>query len=394
MAEYVRTMKKESVTVNSENAFHEGLEDVIAAESSICFIDGKNSKLAYRGYDIHDLAAKSTFEETAYLLLHGKLPSKKELEGFCAAIAAERALPEGVTKLLSSFPKNAHPMAVLRSAVSVLAFFDAESEDKSEPANFRKAVRLIGKIPTIIAAFERLRHGQPVLDPKKDASWSTARNFLYMLKGSEATAVENAMLDKYFILLAEHDLNASTFTARITASTTSDIYSAVSAAVGTLKGDLHGSANTRTMESLLAIGDVNRVDSFVDEALREKKKIMGFGHRIYKGPDPRAADLQEMARTLAASNAAQAKWYAISEKLEKAVWEKKKLNCNVDFYSASVLYTLGVPVDLFTTLFAISRMAGWTAHVLEQYRHNRLIRPVSLYTGATHQTYVPIQDRS
>jgi citrate synthase len=215
-----------------------------------------------------------------------------------------------------------------------------------------------------------------------------------MLKGREGTAVETRMLDKYFILLAEHDLNASTFSARISASTLSDMYSAVSAAVGTLKGDLHGSANTRTMESLLAIGDVSKVDAFVEDAILNKKKIMGFGHRIYKGPDPRAKDLHEMAKTLAESNPEQAKWYAISEKLERAVWERKKLHCNVDFYSASVLYTIGIPVDLFTTLFAISRMAGWTAHVLEQYGHNRLIRPVSQYTGAEAQNYIPIQDRS
>ena len=201
------------------------------------------------------------------------------------------------------------------------------------------------------------------------------------------------MLDQYFILLVEHDLNASTFAARTAASTLSDIYSAVSAAVGTLKGDLHGSANSRAMESILAIGDVGRVDAFLDNAIQNKSKIMGFGHRVYKGPDPRAADLRRMSKTLADSHPDQAKWYQISEKLEKAVWEKKKLNCNVDFYSASVLYMLGIPIDLFTTLFAASRMAGWSAHVLEQYAHNRLIRPVSQYTGAMNQTYIPIQQR-
>lgn len=377
-----------------QSAFHEGLEGVVAAESSICLIDGKNSKLHYRGYDIHELVANSSFEETAYLLLVGKLPTAKELDVFCADVASERGLPQRVAQLLSSFPKDAHPMAVLRSAVSMLAFYDAEAEDKSSEANKRKAIRLIGKVPTIVAAFDRLRRKQAVVEPKREASWPSARNFLYMMKGREGSAVENKMLDKYLILLAEHDLNASTFASRITASTTSDIYSAITTAVGTLKGDLHGSANTRTMESLLAIGDPSRVEAFVDEALRAGRKIMGFGHRVYKGPDPRAKDLHEMAKALAEANPEQAKWYAISEKLEKVVWEKKKLNCNVDFYSASVLYTLGVPVDLFTTLFAASRMAGWTAHVLEQYSHNRLIRPVSQYTGPLNQTYIPIQKRN
>ena len=386
--------KKELIAVSPESAFHEGLEDVIAAESSICLIDGKNSRLAYRGYDIHELAEHSNFEETAYLLLLGKLPTARELEDFKAKIAAERELPEGFVKLLSSFPKNANPMAFLRSAVSTLAFFDSESEDKSPEANFRKAIRLIAKTPLIVAYFERMRQGKELIAPQKDASWSGAKNFLYMLRGKEASEVENQMLDKYYVLLTEHDLNASTFTARTVASTQSDIYSAISGAVGTLKGDLHGSANTRTMESLIEIDDVSKVESFVEQSLAQKKKFMGFGHRIYKGPDPRASDLRKMAKALADANPGQAKWYAISEKLEKLVWEKKKLNCNVDFYSASVLYILGIPVDLFTTLFAISRMAGWTAHFLEQSSHNRLIRPVSLYTGATHQAYVPIQKRS
>ncbi len=386
-------MQKEVTAVKSEESFHEGLEGVVAAESSICLIDGQNSKLMYRGYDIHELTARSNFEEITYLLYYGKLPISNELSAFRSSLAAERALPGEILRLLSSFPKGAHPMAALRSAVSLLAFYDSETEDKSPEANFRKAIRLTAKVPTLVATIDRLRAEKPVIEPKLDASWSTAKNFLYMMKGKEGTAVENTMLDKYLILLAEHDLNASTFAARITASTLSDIYSAIASAVGTLKGDLHGSANTRTMESLLAIGDVSRVDSFVEESLRAKRKFMGFGHRIYKGPDPRAKDLHDMAKALADSNAEQAKWYAISKKLESAVWEKKKLNCNVDFYSASVLYTLGVPVDLFTPLFAISRMAGWTAHVLEQYNNNRLIRPVSQYTGSGPRAYVPIDGR-
>ncbi len=376
-----------------EAVFSEGLQDVVASESSICRIDGKNSTLSYRGYDIHDLTEKSNYEETAYLLLFGKLPNAVEYSEFQKKLAEARQLPDPVVELLGTFPLTAHPMAILRSAVSVLSLFDAEAEDKSTESNVRKAIRLIAKTPTIIARLERMRHGQSCVAPKMEPSFSFAANFLYMMKGVEASGVEASMLDKYLILLAEHDLNASTFAARITASTTSDIYSAISAAVGTLKGDLHGSANSRAMESILAIRDVANVDAYVEDTTRNKKKLMGFGHRVYKGPDPRAKDLRLMAKTLADANPEQAKWYAISEKLERAVWEKKKLNCNVDFYSASVLYTLGFPVDLFTTVFAASRMAGWTAHVLEQYAHNRLIRPISLYTGLLSQTYIPMQNR-
>ncbi len=383
----------ENKLVHTDSAFSEGLEDVVAAESSICHIDGKNSKLAYRGYDIHDLAEKSTYEETAYLLLFGQLPNMGQLSDFQKKLTEARELPKELLELISSFPVQSHPMAVLRSEVSLLSLFDPEAENKSMESNVRKAIRLIAKTPTMIATFERLRHGQARVAPKTDPNSSLAANFLYMMKGSDASAVEASMLDKYLILLAEHDLNASTFEARIAASTTSDIYSAISAAVGTLKGDLHGSANSRAMESILAIGEVSRVNPYVEEALNQKRKLMGFGHRVYKGPDPRAQDLRVMAKTLAEANREQAKWYAISEKLEQTVWEKKKLYCNVDFYSASVLYTLGFPVDLFTTVFAASRMSGWTAHVLEQYAHNRLMRPVSLYTGPTNQTYIPIQNR-
>ena len=376
-----------------EHGFSEGLEDLVVGESSICLIDGKNSRLSYRGYDIHDLAQNSNFEETAYLLLFGKLPNKSEHADFCKKLAMERAVPKEVLDRLASLPLKMHPMAVLRTAVSILSLYDAEADDKSIESNVRKAIRLLAKTPTLVAAFECLRRGQAAVAPKMDSSTNTAANFLYMMKGKDATKVEISMLDKYLVLLAEHDFNASTFAALVTVSTTSDIYSAAVSAIGTLKGDLHGQANSRAMESILAIGDISRVDAFVDEALANKKKFMGFGHRVYKGPDPRANDLRVMAKTLADADPQQAKWYAISEKLEKAVWDRKKLHCNVDFYSASVLYTIGIPVDFFTTIFAISRTAGWTAHVLEQYKHNRLIRPLSQYTGPLNAAYIPIQDR-
>ncbi len=381
-------------TTPATNVFSEGLQDVIAAESSICTIDGKNSKLAYRGYDIHDLAQNANFEETTYLLYFGKLPNKQELADFNKSVASQRELPPEMVTILEKFPKNVQPMASLRTAVSLLSFYDTETEDKSFEANSRKAHRLLARIPTIVAYIDRSRKGLPIVHPKLDPSYSTAANFLYMLKGKDATPIEIKMLDMYFILLTEHDLNASTFAGRITASTLSDIYSAVTSAVGTLKGELHGFANSRAMETLVEIGDVSKVESYVDNALANKKKLMGFGHRIYKGPDPRAADLKVMAKTLADNNPSQAKWYAISEKMEKYVWDKKKLSCNVDFYSASVLYIVGIPIDMFTCMFAISRVAGWTAHILEQYANNRLMRPVSLYTGKDGQKYVPIEQRS
>ena len=380
-------------TVKPENSFSEGLEDVIAGESSICIIDGKQSRLFYRGYAIHDLAQNSNFEETAYLLLFGSLPTERQLKDFCNKVASERELPKELIELISKLPKTAHPMAALRTGVSLLSHFDPEADDKSLESNIRKAIRLIARVPTIIAYFDRVRHGQPIVAPKTDSSANTAGCFLQMLKGKEATPLEVKMLDKYFILLTEHDFNASTFVARTTASTQSDIYSAIVGAIGALKGDLHGSANSRAMESIVAIGDVSKVETFVDEALANKKKFMGFGHRVYKGPDPRADDLREMARALANGNPEQARWFSISEKLEKAVWNRKKLNPNVDFYSASVLYTIGIPIDLFTTMFAVSRMAGWTAHVLEQFANNRLIRPVSHYTGEAPRSYVPIRER-
>lgn len=381
------------MTVKEESAFSKGLEDVVAGESSICLIDGRHSKLFYRGYDIHDLATNSTFEETAYLLLFGALPTERQLKDFCNKLASERDLPRELVRLIELLPKTAHPMAALRTGVSLLALYDPEADDKSAESQVRKAIRLIARVPTIIAYFDRVRHSAPLVHPKTDGGINTAGNFLYMLKGKEAAPLEVRMLDKYSVLLAEHDYNASTFAARTTASTLSDMYSAVVSAVGALKGDLHGSANSRAMESIIAIGEVSKVEPFVDEVLAEKKKLMGFGHRVYKGPDPRADDLRAMAKALAAGNPRQAKWYEISEKLEQTVWTKKKLNCNVDFYSASVLYTIGIPIDLFTTMFAVSRMAGWTAHILEQYGDNRLIRPVSTYTGKQNLGYIPLKDR-
>jgi citrate synthase len=371
----------------------EGLADVVAGESAISNIDGKNSTLSYRGYDIHELCEKSNFEETAYLLLYGDLPTSDQLAKMHMDINEELFLPDPVIDMIRATPERAHPMAVLRTGVSLLALHDPESETTSLDTQTRKVMRIMTKVPMMVAFFDRCRKGNDLVQPKKDKGCNTASNFLYMLKGKDADPIEIKMLDKYFILLAEHGFNASTFTARTTASTLSDTYSAIVSAVGTLKGDLHGSANTRAMESLIEIGDAKRVDDYVERALQSKKKIMGFGHRVYKGPDPRAQDLQPMAEELAQTHAEQAKWYGISKKLEKAVYEKKKLYCNVDFYSASILYSLGIPVDMFTTMFAISRVAGWSAHILEQSANNRLIRPISSYTGKTNQKYINIKER-
>jgi len=370
-----------------------GLQDIVAGESSVCLIDAKTSRLVYRGYDAAELSQKATFEETAYLLLHGKLPNQSEYKGFKEALVKERKLPHELVSIIQEFPKSAHPMAALRTGVSLLSLFDPESDDLSPEANLRKVYRLLAQIPMIVAFFQRHRTGQKLVQPKLEADVLTAENFLYMFKGADPEKSEARILDAYFILLAEHDFNASTFAARTTASTLSDIYSALTTGIGTLKGDLHGSANSRAMETLVEIGTVDRVESFVDEALAQKRKLMGFGHRVYKGADPRATALRKMAKDIAKDNAEQAKWYEISEKLEKTVLDRKGLHCNVDFYSASVLYTLGIPIDLFTDMFAISRAAGWSAHVLEQYANNRLIRPISHYTGNTDLSYTPIADR-
>lgn len=383
-----------SVDVQQDNSLSKGLEGIIAAESSICVIDSDRSRLFFRGYNIHDLVKSSTFEEVAFLLLYGELPAEAQLSAFSAQLAREREIPTDLIKILGAFPKDSNPMASLRSGISLLAQYDAEADDKSRESNVRKVIRLVAKTPTVIATIERARKGQARVAPKTDAKLGTAANFLYMLKGVEAPAVEARTLDQYFILLAEHDLNASTFSGMITVSTLSDLYSGVVSAIGTLKGDLHGGANSRAMESLIEVGDLRNVESYVDSALASKKKLMGFGHRVYKNADPRADDLRQMAKELAKTNAEQAKWFAISQKMEAYVWEKKKLYPNVDFYSASILYTMGIPIDLFTPMFAVSRMTGWTAHLLEQFADNRLIRPLSSYIGHAERAYVPIKDRS
>lgn len=367
-----------------------GLEDVVAGDSAICFIDGKKGRLIYRGYDIGELVFHSSYEEVAYLLWYGSLPNQKELSEWNAKLAAERELPPQVKQVIQQFPKDSSTMAALRTAVSLLALFDPDTHAYSEEANIRKGIRIVAKIPTIIATFQRARAGKILPSPRKDLSH--AANFLYMMFEKEPTEEAAKALDAYLLLLADHEFNASTFAARTTAATLSDIHSAIVSAIGALKGDLHGSANRRAMEMFLEIGSIDRAEPYVREKLAQKKKIMGFGHRVYKTEDARAPYLRKMAFQL--SEASQEdKWFAISEKVKEVVHREKGLYVNVDFYSATLLFYLGIPVDLFTPLFAMSRVAGWVAHILEQYANNRLIRPLSNYTGPMDLKYIPLSQR-
>lgn len=365
-----------------------GLEGIVATTSSISsIIDGV---LTYRGIDIDELAEHASFEEVMYLLWFGKLPTKSELESLQRDLNAYAAIPEQVIQQLKMYPADANAMAVLRSAVSSLALYDSESGDMSKEANVRKSIRLQAQIPTIIAAFARIRKGQEPISPKGDASLSA--NFLYMLTGKEPEAVAVEALDKALVLHADHELNASTFAARVTVATLSDIYSGITSAIGTLKGPLHGGANEAVMAMLEEVGTLDRVESYINEKLSNKEKIMGFGHRVYKNGDPRAKHLQKMSRELGQLTG-NMKWYDMSVKIEELVTGQKGLKPNVDFYSASVYTALEIPRDLFTPIFAISRTSGWTAHILEQYDNNRLIRPRAEYTGLSNQHYKPIEDR-
>jgi len=371
--------------------FKEGLEDVVAADSSICFIDGERGVLSYRGIDIHELADNSSFEEVCFLLWEGRLPRREELEEVRRTIGVERPLPPEILQLLSSIVPHLTPMDALRTMVSALAETDPDVSDMSPAANRRKAIRLTGQIASLVAAHHRLREGQPVVDT--DPSLGHAEDFLRMLNGAKPGPEAVRAFDMALVLHADHELNASTFAARVTAATLSDMHSAITSAIATLKGPLHGGANEAVMKMLLEIGSLDRVDDSIHAKLARKEKIMGFGHRVYHTEDPRATHLREMSKALAESSG-ETRWYDMSRRIEKLMNEEKKLNSNVDFYSASVYYMLGVPIDLFTPIFAVSRVSGWTAHVLEQYEHNRLIRPRAEYIGPEYpQPYVPIEKR-
>jgi citrate synthase len=332
-----------------------GLEGIVAASTAISYIDGINGRLFYRGIDINELAERSTFEETTALLWYGKLPNRQQLESFERKFVSNRQIPNEVLALLMALPKKTTPMEVLRTAVSALSSYDPEDLDNSLEANVHKSIRLTASLPTVVAAWERIRNGQWPILPNPELSH--AANFLFMLNGREPDLKAARVLDTCLILHADHGLNASTFAARITASTLSDLHSAIVSAVGTLKGPLHGGANEQVMRMLLEIGDPDRADQYIRGALASKKKIMGFGHRVYKADDPRAAWLQRLSQNLAESSNTR-KWYEISERVRTLVQDSKPLPVNVDFYSASVYYTLGIPIDLFTPIFAISRVDG------------------------------------
>lgn len=367
-----------------------GLEDVVATTSYICDLDGKLGKLTYYGVDIHDLARYSTFEETAYLLWHGTLPTQAQLEEVRTEMQANRELPREVVDLMHSFPKTTAPMDVLRTVVSALSPFDVKPEDKSQEANYRRAVHLTAIMPTIVATWEHLRNGREPVAPLPDKNHAT--NFLYMLKGKMPDEYMAHVLDVALVLHADHELNASTFTARVVAATLADMYAAITAAIGALSGPLHGGANEQVMRMLLRIGSVNNAEPYILNALEQKERVMGFGHRVYKTEDPRATHLRAMSEELG-KRTGDTRWYEISRIVEENVNEQKHLNCNVDFYSASVYYVMGFPIDLDTPIFACSRISGWTAHVLEQYANNRLIRPRAEYVGPKVTEYVPIEQR-
>ncbi|MCS6773554.1 MAG: citrate/2-methylcitrate synthase [Anaerolineae bacterium] len=369
--------------------FSKGLDGVVAAQTEISMVDGPNSTLLYRGININELAEHATYEEVAFLLLNGHLPTRSELADFNARLVANRWLPAPMYDLLRTLPRDTIPMEALRTAVSALAFYDPEIEDISIEATRRKSVRLIAQLPTLTAAFDRIRNGKEPIAP--NPRLSHAANTLYMLGLSTDPEFVRA-LDVYFILLADHGMNASTFTARVVASTQADLHSAVTSALASLKGPLHGGANEATMHMLLEIGELENVDAFVDRAFATKRKIMGFGHRIYKHGDPRSAHLNRWSERLG-KKVNQLKYYEMSLAVERAVLRHKELYPNVDFFSATLLYDLGIPIDLFTPMFACARVAGWCAHVIEQYRDNVLIRPQSEYIGPVGVHYVPIDER-
>jgi citrate synthase len=377
-----------SLTANAPK----GLEGVVATTSSICYIDGDRGVLAYRGIDIHELADNSTFEETCFLLWFGRLPTREELKGLQQRMAEERKLDASIIYRLQLAPKHALPMDVLRTIVSALSFYDPEFQKNDHDANVNKAIRLTSQISMIVAAYDRIRKGKQVIEP--DRSLSHSANFLLMLNGEAPSRTAERALDIALILHADHELNASTFAARVTAATLSDMHSAITSAIGALKGPLHGGANEAVFKILMEI-DRDGADpvDYVKGMLAQKKKVPGFGHRVYHTEDPRATHLRKMSRDLGASSG-NPKWFDYSSRIENFVKADKKLNANVDFYSASTYHTLGIEVDLFTPVFAVSRISGWTAHVIEQLDDNRLIRPRADYIGPAYpQNYVPIEKR-
>ena len=375
---------------SSASKLIKGLEGVVAAQTSLSDVDGENGRLLFRGIPIGELVEKSHFEEVAYLLWYGKLPTGPELETFKDTLKAQRTLSKEAMAILKLLPTTTHPMSALRTMCSLMGSLDPRAHIVNPEESQRKAYHLTGVFPTIIAAFFRFRSGKEPVVP--DMNLSHAANFLYMLNGEKPTPEMEKALDAYLILLADHGLNASTFAARVTTGTLSNLYSAVTSAVGTLSGELHGAANQYAMEMVLEIGSADRAEAYVNKLLDEKKKVMGFGHRIYKTRDPRAEAFREIAKDLCVK-AGKTSWLEIAGVVEKVMMDRKKIPCNVDFFSAPVLYVLGFPPDFFTTVFAASRVAGWSAHIIEQQLDNRLIRPLAEYVGPQDAYYIPAEDR-
>ncbi len=367
-----------------------GLEGVVAASSSIGDVDGINGVLIYQGLNIHDLAEHSNFEEVVFLLWHGRLPKRAELDDLRRAIADNQNVPEEIITLLRAVPRDADPMDALRTAVSALAFYDKGSKDISREGALRTATRLTAQLPVIVAAIDRIRNGHDPVAPKPELNIAT--NFLYMLKGEMPAEREARIFDAALVLHADHELNASTFTGRVVAGTLADMYGAVTAAIAALSGPLHGGANTNVMKMLLQIGSADKAEQWLKDALAQKKKIMGFGHRVYRTEDPRATHLRQFSKEMGEARG-DTHWFEISRKLEEIMLREKDLHPNVDFYSGSTYYMMGIPLDLFTPIFAVSRISGWTGHILEQYANNRLIRPRAEYTGQRDVPYVPIDER-
>jgi citrate synthase len=367
-----------------------GLEGVVAGSTAICTVDGEAGRLIYAGYDITELAEKASFEEVVHLLWYNELPARQQLQGLSEGLALSRDLPQEVIDIIRAFPANSLPMEVLRTAVSSLSAFDRNACYYSRHADMCKSVRLTAQIPTVVAAHQRIRNGLEPVAPRTDLGHSA--NFLYMLSGEEPADVAVRAMDVNLVLHAEHELNASTFAARVSAATLADMYSSITAAIGTLSGPLHGGANQAVLEMLMEIGSQDKAEEYIRGALEQKKKISGFGHRVYKTEDPRATYLRRMSKDLGELTG-DTKWYEMSRVIEDVMLKEKNLRANVDFYSASVYHTLGIPSDLFTPMFAVSRIAGWTAHVMEQYANNRLIRPRAEYIGGMDRKFVPIESR-
>ena len=368
-----------------------GLEGIVANSTSLSDVLGQEGILIYAGYDINEIAGNASFEETVHLLWHGELPNSAQLDALCKKLRAARDLPQPVVDFLRNAPKNAGPMDVIRTAVSMLGLYDANPKDESPEANYNRAISITAKISVITAYFHRARNGQDLPPVRTDLG--EAAHFLYLINGSEPTVEAARTLDVAYVLHADHGMNASTFSARVTIATLSDMYSAITSAIGTLKGPLHGGANEGVIHMLKEIGSEDKVDAWVETQLEQKKKIMGIGHRVYKVLDPRAPRLRDMAIILS-NQLGEPKWIRMSERIASIMKERKGLNANVDFYSATVYYSMGIPTDLFTPVFAIARTAGWTGHVMEQLADNRLYRPLSEYTGpAVGKKFQPIDGR-